>query len=93
MVVMLAGIQNPASLVIDLEVGSEDSVKTAPTNVIALVHAVQDPGTDQELRQPTIAQDHSGPLATNRPPKNPASSYRPKNIADSKNPSALPMKQ
>jgi hypothetical protein len=93
MVVLLAGIQNPASFVIDLEVGSEKSVRLAPTNAIALIPIAQDPVIDQQLRHPTIALNHSDPLATNRPPKNLASSYRPKNIADSRNLCALLMKQ
>ena len=71
MVVLLAGIQNPASFVIDLEAGSENSIGTAPINVTALIRAAQDPATDQKLRSPTIAPNCSDPLVTNRPPKTP----------------------
>ncbi len=93
MVVLLAEIQNPASFVIDLEAGSENPVGTALINVTVLIHAAQDPETDRKLRLPTIAPNRSDPLVTNRPPKNPASSYRPKNIADSRNLYALLMNQ
>ena len=93
MVVLLAGIQNPVSFAIDLEVGSEKSVRPAPTNVTALIHAAQDPATNRKLRLQTIASNCSDPLVTNRPPKNPASSYRLKNIADSRNPCAPLMNQ
>ena len=93
MVVLLARIQNSASFVIDLEAGSENPVGTALTNVTALIHAAQDPATDRKLRLPTIAPNRSDPLVINRPPKNNASSYRPKNIADSRNLCAPPMNQ
>ena len=91
MVVLLAGIQNPTSFVIDLEAGSENPVGTALTNVTVLIHAAQDPAIDQKLRLPMIAPNRSNPLVINRPSKNNASSYRPKNIVDSRNLCALLM--
>jgi hypothetical protein len=93
MVVLLAGIQSPTSFVIDLEAGSENPVGTALTNVTVLIHAAQDPAIDQKLRLPMIAPNRSDPLVINRPPKNNASSYRPKNIVDSRNLCALLMNQ
>ena len=94
MVILVAGMQNPASFVKDPGAKNENPVEIILANVTALksdIRVAPDPVISQELRSQTIASHRPDQLANSRPPKYPASSYQPKSIANSRSPYAPPM--